>query len=162
MVDNQGNKVIEVTDRSYDRQIAQVALNLRKADFDEVFASTGESPHYAIQEGWDFSLRRWIVLDKNDVPVAVLGVRPQHTFSDIGIPWLLGTDGLSKMSKFFLKASKPILEEMKKGFSSLSNYVDARYIKAVRWLRWLGFNIEPAKPFGVKQELFHRISMELK
>ena len=157
--DKSGNKVIEVFDNTYNDKVRHLATNLREADFDEVFASTGESPHFAIQEGWEWSIRKWIMLNKHDRAVAVLGVRPQSMFSDIGIPWLLGTEGLNKIKRFFMEASKPIIVEMLKDYKALINYVDARYIKAVRWLNWCGFEIEDAEPFGAQQLPFHKFSM---
>jgi hypothetical protein len=161
MADKQGNKIVEVFDENtYNKHIIHIALNLRVDDFDEVFALTGESPHYAILESWNMSLRKWIMLDKNNMAAAVLGVRPLEMFSDIGIPWLLGAEGLNNMKKFFIKVSRPVIEEMKKNFKYLINYVDARYTKAVRWLEWLGFEIEEAAPFGVLNKPFHKIYME--
>jgi hypothetical protein len=161
MADKSGNKIIEVFDRSYDKQVIDVALNLRVEDFDEVFALHGESPHYALLESWKMSTRRWVILNKMGGAVAVLGVRPVDMFGDEGIPWLLGTDGLDRMKKFFVKISKPIIEEMKQGFKVLANHVDARYIKTVSWLEWCGFEIEEPEPYGVMGLPFHRFSMEI-
>lgn len=161
MADKGGNKVIEVFDASYDNHVEDVAMNLRGPDFDEVVAATGEVPYGSVTEDWIMSLRRWIVLNKYNKAVAVLGVRPVNMFSNVGIPWLLGTKGLDKMKKFFVKYSKLIIEEMKKGFDILINYVDARYFKAVRWLEWCGFIIDEPLPFGAKNEPFHRFYMEI-
>jgi hypothetical protein len=136
--------------------VRYVSCHLREADFDEVFASTGKSPHYAIQEGWAMSSKRWIILNAKDAAVAVLGVRPPEVYSNIGIPWLLGTDELDKISKFFLKISKPIIGEMTHGYDVLVNFVDARYEKTVRWLDWCGFTIDEPLPFGELQLPFHR------
>jgi hypothetical protein len=161
MADKRGNRVIESFDDRYDKSALIVALNLRKEDFDEVFASTGASPHHAVKESWNMSTRRWIIYNRRDLPVAVLGVRPVDMFSDIGVPWFLGTDGMDKMKRFFIEISKPIIEEMKQGFDLLVNFVDARYIKTVRWLKWCGFIIEEPEPYGALQLPFHRFYMEL-
>jgi hypothetical protein len=154
------NKIIEVFDASYDKQVEYVANNLRINDFDEVFDATGDLPYISIMEDWIMSSRRWIVLNKHNIAVAVLGVRPKTMFSDIGIPWLLGTKGLDKMKKFFIKYSKTIIEQMKIGYDILFNHVDARYLNAVRWLKWCGFTVEEPAPFGAHQMPFHLIYME--
>jgi hypothetical protein len=148
LVNENGNRIIEVFDTSFDELVDDVAKNLRAQDFDEVFDATGKVPFGSIVEDWIMSSRRWIVLNKYNKAVAVLGVRPKTMFSDIGIPWLLGTKGLDKMKKFFVKYSKMIIEEIKKGFKLLLNFVDKRYLKAVRWLRWCGFTIEEAMPYN--------------
>ena len=41
----------------------------------------------------------------------------------------------------------------------LINYTDARYTKALRWLRWLGFHMHEAVPYGVNGELFHPMTL---
>lgn len=158
--DKRGNRIVEVVNHDYDTHIHHVALNLRAADFDEVFAETGESPHLDIEEAVLFSLKKWVILNKNNEAVAVLGVRPLTQFSKIGIPWLLGTDGLDKMKRFFVSVSKPIIENMKEGFDFLINHVDARYTKAVRWLSWCGFTIEEERPHGALGLPFHKFYME--
>jgi hypothetical protein len=161
MQDKNGNKIVAIFDNSYNNSIRHVSTHLRAADFDEVFAATGKSPHICIELGWKLSLKRWIIFDRNNCAVAVLGIRPVDAFSNIGIPWLLGTDGLNKMSKFFLKISKPIIEEMKAGFDVLVNFIDARYIETVRWMRWCGFTVDEAQPFGELKLPFHRAYMEI-
>ena len=65
------------------------------------------------------------------------------------------------MKKFFMKSSKIIIEEMKKEFELLFNVVDARYIKAIKWLRWCGFTVKEAEPFGTLQQPFHEFYMGL-
>jgi hypothetical protein len=160
--ENNGNKIIEVFDDSYDKQVNHIAMNLRPEDFDELFYFFNINPYEVVIESWKMSLRRWIVLNKNNIAVAVLGVRPLSTFSKLAIPWLLGTKGLEKMKKFFMKHSKPIIEEMKMDFEFLYNFVDSRYIKAVKWLKWCGFTIEEAVPFGIYNVPFHRFYMRCK
>jgi hypothetical protein len=154
------NRVIEIFDASYNEHVKDVAMNLRKSDFDEVYAVTGENPYHAVIDDWLTSIRRWIVINKENKAVAVLGVRPLTMFSDIGVPWFLGTNGLEKMKLFFLKHSKQIIEEMGFCFKILFSYVDSRYTKAVKWLEWCGFTIEEAKPFGILKVPFHRFYME--
>ena len=43
----------------------------------------------------------------------------------------------------------------------LQNHVDARNTEAVRWLGWLGFEMDPALPFGPDQLPFHRFHWEV-
>jgi len=161
-IQDKGNSVIEISSEDRVKDVLHVCTHLRAADFDEVFDVTGESPHITILEGWDIALRRWIIYNCNGVAVAVLGVRPIEPFSKIGIVWLLGTDDLDNMSKFFLKISKPIIEEMKKGFDIICGYVDSRYEKSKRWLSWCGFTIidEPIQ-FGINRLPFHEFYMEV-
>jgi hypothetical protein len=38
------------------------------------------------------------------------------------------------------------------------NYVDARNVRAVKWFKWLGFEVSEPEPFGLNGELFHRFT----
>lgn len=159
--DRDGNKVIEVFSDLYNAHVHYISDHLRAEDFNEVFASTGESPHHAVLLGWNMSLRRWIIFNKHNVPVAVLGVYGANVlFGDVGIPWLLGTYGLDEMKRFFMMMSRVLMEEMTQRFKLLINFVDARYERAVRWLKWCGFTIEAAAPHGALGLPFHKFYME--
>ena len=39
------------------------------------------------------------------------------------------------------------------------NYVDARHTDAIRWLKWLGFTLHPATPYGPFDLPFHKFTM---
>jgi hypothetical protein len=158
--DKHGNTVIDAYDGRYAKRVLYVATHLRAEDFDECFAIHGESPHLSILKGWAMSSYRGIISDKIDRAVGIFGVRPAEPLSRIGVIWLLGTDGLNNIKKFFLSISKPIIGEMSKGYDVLINYVDARYIKTLRWLRWCGFTVDDPEPFGALDLPFHRCYME--
>jgi len=44
-------------------------------------------------------------------------------------------------------------------FSLLYNYVDARNVKSIKWLRWLGFQLDEPAPYGVRGLPFHRFEL---
>ncbi len=69
------------------------------------------------------------------------------------------TDLVEKNKTTFLRYSRPMIEVMLAEFSHLENYVDARYKKCIRWLKWLGFVIHDAVPFGVQGLRFHKFEM---
>ena len=73
---------------------------------------------------------------------------------------MLGTDLIKKKQKIFLKRSKPWLEDIKKDYNYLENYVDARNTLSIKWLKWLGFKVEDPIPYGVNGEPFHKFTME--
>jgi hypothetical protein len=159
--DKRGNAVIDAYDGRYDKDVLYVATHLREKDFDEVYAIFGESPHISTIKGWAASVCRGIISNKDGVAVGIFGVRPAEPLSRVGVVWLLGTDGLDKIKKFFMSISKPIIEEMAKGFDVLFNYVDARYEKTLRWLKWCGFTIDEPRPYGVLDLPFHLCYMEV-
>lgn len=136
-----------------------VGVLLRQADADEIKAASGREP----VEGTVLSYRASRdpkVGCVDGVPVCIFGVAEQSLVSDRAVPWLLGTDDLPKHARAFLRMSRAYVQNMKREYRLLFNYVDARNTYAVRWLGWLGFKIEEPQPFGPERLPFHRFSME--
>jgi hypothetical protein len=70
----------------------------------------------------------------------------------MGIPWLLGTDNMSRIKIQFMKESREYVDRMKDRYSVLCNWVWEKNIPSVKWLEWLGF-----KPIGreeVSEDVF--------
>ena len=97
-------------------------------------------------------------LYKNRV-VCMYGVAELSILSNIGIPWLLGTDEIEQHSKYFLRQNRYYMKEIKKKYSYLVNFVDARNTVAIRWLEWLGFKVHETQPFGPDDMPFHRFEL---
>jgi hypothetical protein len=62
--------------------------------------------------------------------------------------WLLTTPVVEKYPKTFFRESLRVTHELTKKYGALTNYVDARYEKAVRWLLRIGFQFTKS-PIGV-------------
>ena len=75
-----------------------------------------------------------------------------------GVVWLVGTDEIAKHPVMFYRLSKKIFERLSDGYERLFNYVDARNILSLRWLKWLGFKIEPAQ--WIHNGKFHFVHWE--
>ena len=90
----------------------------------------------------------------------MFGIGRMTLLSQVGAPWLLGTEEIAKHGMHFLRASKRYIESQRKRYSLLLNYVDARHIIAIRWVRFLGFELLPAEPIGVDRMPFHQFRME--
>lgn len=133
---------------------------LRKSDVDEIGASCGLSPDVALQLSFQTSEVAWAGLAFGGDVVAIFGVVRRGMFSTTGIPWMLGTDGLAPVWIEVGRRTKHYVHEMKARFDLLENHVDARQKASIRWLKWCGFTLEPAKPWGVLGLPFHRFSME--
>ena len=146
-------KAIIVRARAED--IEPIAADMRPADAAEVLACSGRTPEQALRASWMAS--RWAFTVIGDVPVAMFGVADWGDGG--GSPWLLATPRLlSDHRSDFAKGSRGVMFGMQESFTYLENYVDARNIDSVRWLRWLGFTIHPAAPHGVAGLPFHRFN----
>ena len=139
--------------------VAVLVRNMRKHDVQEVNAATRMGVRNAVETSLNLSTYAKTGL-VNDELVCMWGVCPISLISSSGSPWMLGTDLIEKKQRIFLRRSKPWLEDIKKDYKTLENHVDERNTLSVRWLKWLGFEMKKAEPYGVNGELFHKFTME--
>lgn len=115
---------------------AAIVPHLRQDDIKEIFAMTGLTPDWPVVWSIVQSERGFAaILDDN--PVAVFGV---HN----GLIWLVGTDEISHHPVTFYRLSRKIFHNLKEGYSFLHNWVHEDNRLSLRWLKWLGFHVEPA------------------
>lgn len=139
--------------------IAYLAAHLREADLQELAASRGANVHPsdAISRAVLLSSHCWVAAGAN--PIAIFGIAPVSLLERIGSPWLLATDEAFEHPRALVTQGRRYIDQMRRSYSRLFNYVDARNDKSIRWLRRLGFVMQPAEPYGVEGEPFHRFEM---
>lgn len=141
--------------------VAWVAGHLRDADAEEMAAAHGKQvDHLAVLRASvaasDGALAAWA----GDEPLAILGCARCGTMvAGFGAPWLLGTPASAKHPRVFVAAGRRFAAQWLAQYGRLVNYVDARNASSVRWLRAIGFSLEPLAPFGAMGLPFHRFSM---
>lgn len=132
--------------------------DLRPADRDEVTAATGPDIHREITKAVCTSTIVFTaVLDGK--PAAIFGVAPYAALAGIGSPWLVGTTRCDRAGRLILKYSRALMIITAREYPHLVNYVDARHVKSIRWLKWLGFTINDPAPYGFENRPFHRFEM---
>lgn len=139
--------------------ILELAPNLRAADVDEVRAASGLSPADALRRSFDLSTHVWVARDRLGLPIALWGVGPLSLVLGKGCPWLLASAAFDDYGRDIARLSRRLLASVRAIYPSLENRVDARHLKAIRWLAWLGFTIEDPEPWGVEARPFHRFWM---
>ena len=125
--------------------IPAIALDMRLADMREVWASERRSPAQALVNALGRSSLAWTCII-DDFPAFMWGVARVGTLmSQTGAPWLLATPVIEQRRVIpeFLRQCPAYVERMQARFPRLENYVHARNRLSVRWLRWLGFTVEP-------------------
>jgi hypothetical protein len=135
---------------------AYLARHMRQADIDEAIAFSGEPPHQAIVSSLELASHSWMAL-RDGRPAAVFGCTP--VADGVGMPWFLGTDAASGDPASMTRFGRAVIADMLKTYRHLINFVDARNVKAVRWLRFMGFTIGDPEPQGVLGLPFHRFEM---
>lgn len=138
--------------------VAVLAPRLRAADVAEVAASSGRTPAEALRVGLQMG-RAWTVFLGGE-PVAMYGFAVVSLAGGTASPWLLGTEAVSEHPWVFGRQARRVVDAWLQIFPRMQNFVDARHTAAVRWLEWLGFTLEPARPHGVLGLPFHRFTME--
>lgn len=137
--------------------VSKLAADLREADKQEILASTGANPVKIITQSVLMSDKSFAVSVSGQL-LYIIGVVKPSLLGFSGIPWLLGTNEIKNHKRDFLKSSYELLKAEQKELLSMHNYVDARNKDSIKWLRFMGFELEDAKPYGVMQKPFHRFS----
>lgn len=130
-----------------------VAAHAREADRVEVFESSKRDVLKALTSSVARS-QRTATIRVNDVPVAVFGVGRLSLVSDVGVPWMLGTEGLRANAKLLLPEAKPMVVRMMKGHSVLRNMVHDDNKASIRWLRSMGFRFSEPMKLGWRGAMF--------
>ena len=132
---------------------------LRDTDDKECWAAIRKTADQNLQLGFDRSSLCWAIL-KGEEPIGCFGVAPTSLLSNKGVPWLLATPELEKISYNFLRQSKEHVHRMLHMFDRLENWVDVDNEIATKWLRWCGFNMEDPKVYGFGKKMFRRFWLD--
>lgn len=135
-----------------------LATTMSPADVQEVHA-LGMTPREALRVSMAVSRDPKAFLANKEV-VAMFGVgeanRGQWWRSTKFIPWFLSANTLKRHQVHFLRGCRPLVGEWLADHGHLTGYVDARHTVAIRWIRWMGFEVHPAKPYGHFGMDFHK------
>jgi hypothetical protein len=135
-----------------------IASRMREADALEAWAIARFKPREALEYSLAKSLQAWTWM-QNGEPACMWGVDADSILGPVGHPWLLTTSLVDRYPITFLRGSLNALKRMQSVFPELTNWVDARHVVCVRWLRWLGFAIEAPVPLGPFGLPFHRFTL---
>lgn len=119
------------------------------------------SPDLALRVSLRSALAAWTgTID--GVPVCMFGVSPGELGE--GRPWMIGTEKLDEplVAVIFLRRCRGQVARMLELAPVLANYVSVENVRAIQWLRWLGFTIAPSVPWGRRRQPFHRFELRRK
>lgn len=135
-----------------------VALYMRPEDRAEIWSASRSTPMQALVDTVQVS-RDTKVAVSGRVPMCIFGCAQTTPLSGWAAPWALGTPEVERNAAWFLKASKTVVAGWRQEYRVLRNFVHAENRLSVRWLRWLGFELDPAEPIGYDDALFHKFHM---
>jgi hypothetical protein len=147
------NPVIRPTVRD---DCIRLAETLRKADLEEISHASGLTPQDALLYSLAVSDHCYTVWLDDEI-VLIFGCGGVDDM--YGVPWMMASDLLMSVRREFVKECRRIVAAMVSRYANLENYVWAGNKIHIHWLTWLGFTIEPATPFGINGEPFHKFYM---
>ena len=119
--------------------IFSVAPRLRDEDRDEVVAASGLPPLPTLllqyRHGTDFQAAG---IEEIGRPEILYGCDAMFGDPSVGVIWMLSTPALYDYPVEFTIASRRIINEMHERHQVLTNFVDVRNLRHIKWLRWLG------------------------
>lgn len=131
----------------------QLAGTMRPEDVAEVRAQGWEPLPALLQSmrGSDVSIA--VVL--GDQVGAMFGVGQLAGVSArVGQVWFLTGEVFARHPKAFVRVARQALAQLLELYPVLFNLIDTRYAAALRWARWLKFDIGAPLPFGPEGVLF--------
>jgi hypothetical protein len=134
-----------------------LAIDLRPGDAREI-AALGVAPRDGIVRSLARSVWADAYLADGEV-AAILGLVVQPLVGGTAMPWLVTGQPVGRHRKAFLRLTRARTHRMMAEHGLLVAEVHAEYREAVRWLRWLGFELAPPRPIGRRGALFHRATL---
>ncbi len=119
--------------------IPLLAKHMRADDVREC-AAFGRAPAEALRHGIMSSLWALTAIVDGE-PHAVMGVASRSMIEGIGVPWMLGTNRVYDHGRDLLRHAPSVINEMHATFGRLENLVSVDNVRALRFLRRVGFEI---------------------
>lgn len=150
----------EIVDTTLDQALT-LAPRMRPEDAAEAWAGARLRPADAIRYSVLGTPRPMAGLIDGKVEF-VFGVGLLSILGMAGAPWMLTGIGVTshQIIPVLLLRSRKVVAEWFETYDQLENRVDARNVEAVRWLRWLGFEIDEPAPYGPDALPFCRFHWE--
>ena len=135
--------------------IDYVSPRLRKADYNECLASTGQHPRIVLHKSLDLGGTTLTLRAPDGGRLGLCGVVPSH-LENAGIVWMCATDDIYQYQTAFLRKSKAALDYLACDYAVIYNCVDARNTLHMKWLDWMGFTfINKHEKYGAAKLPFY-------
>ena len=131
----------------------QLANTMRDSDVEEILAVGYAAPFDALVIGLDSKEPTMAAIDAETGEVHAFFACNQVD-AGLACPWMLCSHTMHTYRKELLLLAIPVVEKWSES-ARLFNYVHAENVRAIAWLKRLGFKIHPAVRYGLKQQYFH-------
>jgi len=129
--------------------IVPIAMDMRAEDIEEIRTISNWGPTAALTHSFNMTdpdKRFTGIIDNR--PVCMFGFACPNLLLDVAVPWLLTSNAIEKHKKAFMRYSRMVMQQAQKDIPFMVNYVDAKYERAIKWLKWLGFTVGELEQLG--------------
>lgn len=119
----------------------------------EVSASHGHSAEESLLWCYTSSAVK-LTLEVGGEAVAMFGLQESRDSSRIGCAWVLTAPEAAKIPVTLVKLSKRYLQMFLEERPVLFNWIDARFIRSIAWVKALGGDVTSPQPYGPAQTPF--------
>ncbi|MGW8177185.1 MAG: hypothetical protein ACWGQW_00090 [bacterium] len=120
--------------------VIRVSSDLRDEDWNEVRAQTGLPAQlvlpYAHEQG---RLIFACGMASEGTAELLWGWDEIPGSPEVAVIWMLSTPAINKHAASFAPVSKVMVQTVNDHYRYLTNYIDARNVRHIGWLKWLGF-----------------------
>lgn len=150
----------EVTFRRPEQaDIGKLLVSMRELDLQEIIAASGPDPWETLRRSLAYSTSA-VAADLDGRLLALFGLAPVGMLSDTASPWCLATPALETKAGMLTRVARGYFRAAQRDYPRLVNYVDARNLPSIAWLKIMGFTLSPEPvPFGWAQLPFYRFEM---
>lgn len=136
-----------------EQDILELVENLSKEDRAELLIQ-GVDPEWGVRHSIAGSVE-CVAVRGDGVLACITGIVPCEGLAEYASPWLLGTEFMQRYPRQVLRYSKLLLARWAPQYPFMFNYVDARYERAILWLRHLGASEEFLPEHGPYKKPFY-------
>lgn len=138
---------VYIFDKPTEADAMYVASNLKEDNQLEILACMGDNALADILQSLKTSDDIGC-LYINHLPAAIYGVKRKSPLSSEGLGWLLMTSEVERHKVFVAKACKKGLAAILAKYDRVFNHVNVENKSIIRWLKWLGAELEGPVPYG--------------
>jgi hypothetical protein len=137
-----------------------LSKNLRDIDIEELEAASNTSPLDALLGGFGGKGTKTKTIINHDEVIGMFGVGDCPHLENYGVIWLLGSDGIDKVKRQFLRECRAYVEDLQKPYEVVYNWVHPANWKSLKWLQFCGFEIRDKRKLGIKNQEFYLMMRE--
>lgn len=137
-----------------------LASRLNEDDAREVWALNHRTPLQALTAMAELPGSLVWQHREEKVPLCMTGVSTMSLVPHVGCIGFLGAVELPQHMRPFLRVCKQYVATIRTEYDFMYNYVGTWHKKGLKWLKLLGFTIEPPELGGIEQVYWHKVWMK--